>query len=180
MKAIKNMERIKVMNYVLCALLVLLGVVSRIIAHIPNFTPILSIALMSSLYIKNRLIILIPISIMLISDLFIGSHITAPWIYFSILVICLIGYFVKNNIHNIFLYSIVSSILFFIISNFGVWFSGGYTYSLEGLILCYTMAIPFFKNTLISTILFSTLIYLLYNAINLLIKRSQSNKIFEH
>ena len=175
----KNMGKIKVMNYILCVLLVLLGIASRFIAHIPNFTPILSIALMSGIYIKNRLVILIPISIMLISDLFIGSHIIAPWVYSSILIICLIGYFVKNNISNVLLYSVISSVSFFIISNFGVWFSGGYTYSLEGLILCYTMAIPFFKNTLISTVLFSSLIYVLYNAINLIVKKSQSDKILE-
>jgi len=180
MITIKNMERIKSMNYVLCALLVVLGVVSRFIDHAPNFTPILSIAIMSSMYIKNRWVFLIPISIMFISDLFIGSHIMAPWIYFSILIICLLAYSAKNNISNIFLYSIVGSIIFFIISNFGVWLSGGYTHSLEGLILCYTMAIPFFKNTLMSTSLFSVLIFVLYNTINLIVKRRKSDKILDY
>ena len=174
------MKRIKIMNYLLCILLIVLGVFSRSITHIPNFTPILSIALISGLYIKNRFIILIPISIMLISDLLIGSHITAPWIYFSIALICLIGYLIKNNTANVILYSILSSILFFVISNFGVWFTGGYTYSLEGLIACYIAAIPFFKNTFISTILFSVFIHTIYNSLNLIIKKKQSNKILEN
>ena len=110
METIKNMKRITIMNYVLCALFIILGVVSRLITHVPNFTPILSIALMSGLYIKNRFIVLIPISIMLVSDLFIGSHIIAPWVYFSILIICMMGYLIKNNISNIFFYSIYISL----------------------------------------------------------------------
>ena len=165
----------------LCALFIILGVVSRLTTHIPNFTPILSIALMSGLYIKNRFIVLIPISIMLVSDLFIGSHITAPWVYSSILIICMIGYLIKNNISNIFFYSILSSIVFFIISNFGVWLSGGYTYSLEGLVVCYIAAIPFFKNTLMSTVLFSFLIHVLnVGIVRYCLPQSESNKILEH
>ena len=181
METIKNMKRITIMNYVLCALFIILGVVSRLITHVPNFTPILSIALLSGLYIKNRFIVLIPISIMLVSDLFIGSHITAPWVYFSILIICMIGYLIKNNISNVFFYSILSSIVFFIISNFGVWFSGGYTYSLEGLVVCYIAAIPFFKNTLMSTVFFSFLIHALNAAIvRYCLPKNESNKILEH
>ena len=174
------MKRLSLMNYLLCILLIALGVVSRIVIHVPNFTPILSIALLSGIYIKNRFIIAIPILIMLISDLYIGSHIIAPWVYFPIAVICLIGYFSKNNTFSIISYSMLSSILFFIISNFGVWFSGGYGYSIEGLITCYIAAIPFFKNTLISTVLFSSFIHLVYSVINSIIKNKQSEKILEN
>ena len=174
------MKRLNFTNYLLCAFLVILGVVSRVVIHAPNFTPILSIALLTGLYTKNRFIIIIPISIMLISDLYIGSHIIAPWVYLSIGAICLIGYLVKNNTSNVVLYSILSSVLFFIISNFGVWFSGGYTYSLEGLVACYIAAIPFFKNTLISTVLFSSCIHVLYSTMNFLIKNKQSEKVLEN
>lgn len=165
------------MKYLFCGFLILIGVLFRVIPHAPNFTPMLTIALMSGLYIKNKFSILLPILIMLISDLFIGSHITAPWIYGSFLIIFSIGRLIKSSALNILFYSIASSIIFFIVSNFGVWVSGGYSYSLEGLITCYVMAIPFFKNTLISTILFSGLFYSLYYFIDLSILKYQKNKI---
>ena len=165
------------MKYLFYIFLVLIGVLFRIIPHAPNFTPMLTIALMSGLYMKNKFSVLLPISIMLLSDIFIGSHITAVWVYFSLMSICLIGYLIKNSFSNIFLYSILSSILFFIVSNFGVWFSGGYSYSLEGLIICYTMAIPFFKNTLISTVLFSMLFYSLHYFLGLSQLKYQKNKV---
>ena len=173
------MKKNNFLNYLLCAVLIVLGVASRLVIHIPNFTPIFSIALLAGLYVKNRFIVIIPISIMLISDLYIGSHALVPWIYFSIAIICLIGYLAKNNTFNVLFYSMLSAVLFFIISNFGVWFSGGYTYTIEGLITCYIAAIPFFKNTLISTVLFSSFIHIVYNFLNLMIQRQQSGKIFE-
>ncbi len=160
------------MNYILCSLLIVIGVVSRFIDHAPNFTPILSIAIMSSLYIKNRFIVLVPLSIMLLSDLYIGNHIIAPWVYSSILVICVISFFAKNNIKNVLSYSLIGSIIFFIVTNFGVWISGGYSYSLEGLLSCYIAAIPFFRNTLISTFLFSLSIFAVYNFVETLVRNT--------
>ena len=147
------------MKYILYVIFILLGVISRLIPHAPNFTPILAIALMSGLYIKKKFIVVLPISIMLVSDLIIGSHATVFWVYLSLILISLIGQVIKNNISNIVLYSILSSVLFFIITNFGVWSLGGYGYTFAGLIMSYTMAIPFFNNTLLSTFIFSLGIY---------------------
>ena len=147
------------MKYILYVIFILLGVISRLIPHAPNFTPILAIALMSGLYIKKKFIVLLPISIMLVSDLIIGSHATVFWVYLSLILISLIGQVIKNNTSNILLYSILSSVLFFIITNFGVWSFGGYGYTFAGLIMSYTMAIPFFNNTLFSTFIFSLGIY---------------------
>ena len=168
------------MNYILCSLLIVMGVMSRFIDHAPNFTPILSIAIMCSLYIKNRFIVLVPISIMLLSDLYIGNHIIAPWVYFSILAICIVSFFAKNNIRSVLLYSLINSILFFVVTNFGVWVSGGYYYSAEGLISCYIAALPFFRNTLISTFLFSLSIFALYNLVESIIKKSRFSKILDY
>ena len=165
------------MIYLFCAFFVLIGVLFRIIPHAPNFTPMLTIALMSGLYVKNRFSLLIPISIMFISDLFIGSHVTLLWVYFSLLIICLIGRLIKNSALHILLFSILSSVLFFIVTNFGVWISGGYSYSFEGLVMCYIMAIPFFKNTLISTLLFSALFYSLHYFLNFSILKYRKNKV---
>ena len=149
------------MNYLICLLFIVLGVVFRILPHPPNFTPILSIALLSGLFIRNKYSILLPISIMLFSDILLGGNPMSYWVYTSIVLIILIGYFVKNNVQNILINSVFCSLIFFIITNFGVWLNGGYSYTFNGLLTCYYMAIPFFKNTLISTSLFSLIIFYL-------------------
>ena len=56
---------------------------------------------------------------------------------------------------------VTSLITFYIISNFGVWLSGMYTYDITGLINCYVMAIPFFGNTILSTIIYTSMIEML-------------------
>ena len=148
------------MNILLISLLVLLGVVTRVVPHPPNFTPILSIALLSGLYFKNRFSIIIPISIMLFSDIFIGSHLTTPWVYSSILIIYLFGQAaLKNNsFKNVIIASIGSSLVFFLLTNFGVWVVG-YPHTISGFTACFVAAIPFYKNTLFSVLLYSTLIH---------------------
>ena len=164
------------MKYLFCIVLILAGVLFRMVPHAPNFTPMLTIALMSGLYFKNKFSILLPIGIMLISDLFIGSHAILPWIYFSFLIIYFLGRLIKDNSLHVLLGSIGGSILFFIISNFGVWINGGYTYSIEGLVTCYMMAVPFFKNTLISTVLFSGIFYSIHHLFRLLSFRYQESQ----
>lgn len=57
----------------------------------------------------------------------------------------------------------LSVCIFFIISNFGVWVLGSYEYSFKGLLECYVAAIPFFGNTIISTLIFSTLIEIIFS-----------------
>ncbi len=90
---------------------------------------------------------------MILSDLFIGfdgiaSRLT---VYGSFVLITLIGMWLKNpkTFGNVVLASICASVLFFIITNFGVWLTGTlYTKDLTGLVACYTAAVPFFRNTI--------------------------------
>ena len=79
-----------------------------------------------------------------------------------------------NSIKKRLIGAIIGAILFFIITNFGVWTSGFYGYSFNGLIECYILAIPFFLNTLVSTILFSTLIELIYSFLSKKLKILQN------
>ena len=66
----------------------------------------------------------------------------------------------KMNTKSIVLSSIISPSIFFIISNFGVWLMGStYTFNLSGLIACYIAGIPFFDESLISTVLFALTIF---------------------
>ena len=65
---------------------------------------------------------------------------------------------IKKNLQNRILGSLLGAFIFYIVTNFGVWSLGSYGYSIKGVIECYTLAIPFFTNTIISTFLFTILL----------------------
>jgi hypothetical protein len=144
-------------------ILVLVGISHRIFPHPPNFAPVAAISLFSGFYFR-RYFILIPIAIMLISDIFIGFY---DWklmsvVYLSFILISLIGIILRRNKSIVFLIggSLFGSILFFLLTNIAVWIFGQwYTHDFKGLIECYTLAIPFFKNTLTGDLFYTSLIF---------------------
>ena len=145
--------------------LILILALARLIPHPPNFTPIIAVAIMSGYFFKNLNFSLIILLIaMLISDLFIGFYENVFFVYASLLLITFIFHKIskKINFKNLFVFSFAGSLIFFIISNFGVWILGSpgldnlpYDKNLNGLIECYILAIPFFGNTFLSTVIFS-------------------------
>ena len=148
---------------------------ARLIPHPPNFTPIIAVAIISGYFFKNfNLSVLILLSAMLISDLFIGFYDNIIFVYLSLIVITFIFHKISSNINfkNLFIYSFAGSVIFFVISNFGVWALGSpgvqdiaYEKSLSGLIQCYVLAIPFFGNTFLSTLIFSYLAIFIYKSL---------------
>ena len=162
-------------SYLAIISLILFASFSRIIPHMPNFTPIGAIALFGGAYLKNRYhAFLIPMISLWLSDLILNNFIFSfyseftwfypgfLWQYASFILIIVIGYlFLKKlNFKNIFITTIFSSLVFFIITNFGVWISGSmYTLDFQGLISCYIMALPFFKGTLLGFMCYSTLLF---------------------
>ena len=140
--------------------LIFFAILSRFQPHPPNFTPIAAIALLSTKGFTNRwLMFLIPIMSLFISDLFLGLHATIPFVYTSFVLITLLGSYVKKiNISAV----LLSSTIFFLVSNFGVWLIK-YPISFEGIIECYTLALPFFLNTVLGDLFYgSLLIYPFY------------------
>ena len=134
----------------------LLAVVVRLIPHPPNFTPIIALALFGSTNFKNKWLgISLPIIAMGISDLYLGFYSISMWVYGSFFLISILGtYWKKIKVKNVF----ISSLIFFIITNFGVWLMGGYPKTIEGILLCYTMALPFFLNSIVGDLFFSYLL----------------------
>lgn len=141
-------------------LIILFAVVSRFLPHPPNFTPIAAIALLSSKGFDNRWIaFLIPLLSLLISDLFLGLYDTIPFVYASFVLIVLLGRSVRKVKPTTVL---MSSTVFFVVSNFGVWLMH-YPLTLEGFLQCYTLAVPFFANTIIGDLFYGAiLIYPFY------------------
>ncbi len=157
-------------KYILLTFLIVLVALSNIfLSNIPNFSPIASLALFSGFYFSNKkLALIIPISCMLISDFFIGFHSLMWAVYLSFSLTVILGFFMRNaSPKNVILNSIWSSILFFLITNFAVWIEGSfYSFDISGLTLCFTMGLPFFKNTLLSSIIFSTILFGGFEVIN--------------
>ncbi|VVA44181.1 conserved membrane hypothetical protein [Candidatus Roizmanbacteria bacterium] len=138
-------------------LIILLAVVARLIPHAPNFAPIGGLALFSGANFKNKIALLIPLAAMFISDIFLGFHKTMPFVYLSFIIIALIGGLIKTNKwQSLLKASLVSSVLFFMITNFGVWATGTmYQKNISGLTQSYIMGLPFFRNTIISDLFYS-------------------------
>ena len=145
--------------------LILILTFARLIPHPPNFTPIIAVAIVSGYFFKNlNLSILTLLIAMLISDLFIGFYENMIFVYVSLIIITFTFYKISNKINfkNLFIYGFAGSLIFFIVSNFGVWALGSpgvgdiaYERNLSGLINCYILAIPFFGNTFLSTLIFA-------------------------
>ena len=145
---------------------------SRIIPHPPNFTPIIASAIMAPILINNRIYgTLLPVIAMFLADIIIGFHPYMLVIYLTIASISLASP-IKIKLMNIFFFSIASSVWFFLTTNFAVWLVWDYySKNFQGLIKCYTLAIPFFTNTLLSSILFTIILFYLIDPIKALSKK---------
>ena len=141
----------------------LAAVASRLIPHPPNFTPIAALALFGGAsFGDKRLALFVPLASLLCSDLFIGFYSLAPLVYASFALIVCIGFWVRQdrNPARLAAGSLAGAVLFFALTNFGVWFAGGlYAKTLSGLIECYVAAIPFFANTVISDVLYCVILF---------------------
>ncbi len=172
-----TMKRQKInLRFGVISLLILLAAFSRLIPHPPNFTPVGAMALFGAAYFSKRyLAFAVPILAMWLSDLVLNNVVYAQyfdeftlfysgfyWTYSAFIVIGIAGFFLlkRTKPQNILIASLTASILFFMVSNFGVWASGMmYPKSFSGLIACYAAAIPFFQNTMMGDLIYSSVLF---------------------
>ena len=139
---------------------------SRFIPHPPNFTSLLALSFYVPAILGLRFIPALILSFF-ITDLIIGFNSVTLFTLGSVIVIGLSSkFFLKNKLTRI-IGALTGATIFFIITNFGVWSLGSYGYTVEGLMLSYTLALPFFGNTLISTIIFSVVIEVIISIVTL-------------
>ncbi|MDC1025960.1 hypothetical protein OAQ82_03220 [Candidatus Pelagibacter sp.] len=151
------------MNYLKISVGIFLALAaSRFIPHPPNFTSLIALSFYIPLIFGVKFIPIL-IFCFVVSDFFIGFHSITFFTWGSVLIIGLITKFFKNNIFLRLIGVVSASLIFFIFSNFGVWVLGSYGYSYGGLITCYIAAIPFYTNTLLSTIIYSVIIETILN-----------------
>lgn len=155
-------------NYTLGAIL-LLAAVSRVLPHPPNFAPITAMALLGGATLSNRkLAFIFPLVAMLISDTLLelttgwGFHSGMFVVYGTFSLIVALGVWLKNRKSsiNIALATFTGSLLFFVITNFFTWMSSGmYPQTFDGLLTCYTIALPFFGSSVLGDAVFSSLLF---------------------
>ena len=147
---------------------ILLAAVSRLFPHIPNFTPIAAMALFGGVYFSDkRLAFVIPLIAMFLSDAAIqliygwGFHNTMIYVYIGFILTSVIGMIVRRKVSilSVAAGSITASVLFFIITNFGVWAASGFQMGIAGLNTTYIMGIPFFAPTLVGDLFFNSVLF---------------------
>jgi hypothetical protein len=139
----------------------------RLLPHPPNFAPIAAMALFGGAYFNKKwAAFLVPLAAMFVTDLILGFHETMWAVYLSFALIVVLGMTMlkEKKVGNIFFASVISSVSFFIITNFGTWLSTPlYEKTDAGLAACYTAAIPFFHQTLLSDLFFVGVLFGLYH-----------------
>ncbi len=146
--------------------LVFIGILSRIIPHPWNFTAITAMALYSGVaFKKNKIFLLVPIVTLFLSDLYLGFHNTLFFTYLGFAIVAVMSSsifsrsaFFSNgrNVALMAISSLIGSLLFFLVSNFGVWFSSGvYEKNGAGLVQCFIAAIPFLRNQMLGDLFYT-------------------------
>src|SRR5437870_5337250 len=156
----KNMNKPR---FTMLVTLILAAAASRLIPHPPNFTPIAAIALFGGAqFSSKRAAFLVPLAGLFFSDLMFGFYAITPVVYGSFALTVCLGFWVRRrySVRRIAFAAVASAVLFFALTNFGVWaIDNLYPKTTAGLVDCYVAAIPFFRNMLLGDLLYSALLF---------------------
>jgi hypothetical protein len=144
--------------------IIAVAAIARIFTPIPNFTPIAAIALFGGAYFSRKSVaFLIPIAALAITNFFLPVFdvFTTTAVYSAFILSGVIGLWIgkKVSVTRVIGGALTSSIAFFLLTNFAAWFWGLYPMTIEGLTMCYTMALPFFRNELLGTLVYSGVLF---------------------
>ena len=143
--------------------MVLTVAVTRLLPHPPNFTPVAAIALFGGASFSNvRAAFFVPPLGLLLSDLVLGFSAITPVIYACFALITCIGLWLRQrqNVYNVTAAAVVSALMFFVLSDLGTWaLTDLYPHTSAGLLQCYTVALPYLRNMLTSTLIYTALLF---------------------
>ena len=155
---------IKNLSFFFPLIILLSLVLFRIVPHPPNFTPIIAFAVISAYFFNNQILAFFILALsLIISDFIIGFYDGFVFNYIILFFLLFTSKILFKNLNfkSVTILSLYGSTIFFVISNFMVWLNSGmYQHTLDGLLICYINAIPFYGNTLISTFFYSYLLLL--------------------
>ncbi len=167
-------------RYGAAVVLVFVAAFSRLLPHPANFTAVGAIALFGGVYLEKRFAFIVPVLAMLVSDYFIGFYSGMYWVYGSFILIGLVGLWLKNHKTPLYILggTLASSILFFVVTNFGAWFTPGSIYAptRAGLVECYIFAIPFFRNTVAGDLIFVAVMFAAYEGLLVVLEKRQTER----
>ena len=143
--------------------MVLAVVAARWLPHPPNFTPVTALALFGGATFANkRVAFFVPLLGLFLSDLVLGFYSITPVVYAAFALIVVLGRWLRRDksVSHVAFAAIASALVLFLVTNFGLWAMGElYPKTLGGLGECYIAAIPFFRNTLVSSLVYSALLF---------------------
>lgn len=144
--------------------LIVLAAASRLLPHPPNFAPVAAMGLFAGAFAGRRNAWLVAFGALLASDLFLGFYhpVSMFWNYLAYATCILLGsgwLARQRSFGRIAGAVLASAVTFFVLSNFGMWASGYYPRTWDGLVQCYVQALPFFRNTLASDVFYSAILF---------------------
>lgn len=147
--------------------LIALGIVLRLVPHLPNVAPITGLALFCGVYMKGKQALWVPITAMIVSDAFLGSEslTTRLSVYGSFFLIGLIGLYLRSrkNVHTIIASSLIGSGIFYLVTNFAFLYpSNMYSHNWQGVMVSYFNALPFFRNTILGDLFYTGFFFGVY------------------
>ncbi len=135
----------------------------RLLPHLPNVSPVAAMALFGGAYfVDKRMAFIVPFVALFLSDLILGLHNSMIFVYAGFALTVAIGFLLQNRvtITNTAFAVVASSVLFFLLTNFGAWVTSGlYAKSAEGLMQAYVAGIPFFQNSLLGNLVYAAVIF---------------------
>jgi Family of unknown function (DUF6580) len=152
-------------------LFVLSAVFLRLLPHAWNLTPLSAMFLFSgATFPRKRESLLVPFAALLLSDaavmyiLYGGRYgwNSSLYTWTGFLLIGVIGWSLRGRISagRVAGASLAGSVLFFVVTNFGVWMGGAmYPATLSGLASCYVAALPFFRNAVLGDLAYAALFF---------------------
>lgn len=174
-----NTPMIRKSELILALTLIVLGVSMRFLPHPANFAPIAAVGLFSGLYLRKWYAFAVPLAAMVLSDWQIGFHNLIAYTWGSFVLVGVIGLLVRRhkNPTTIVFGTISGSVFFYLITNFGVWLqSGMYARTWQGLLECYTLALPFFRNTVLGDLFYTGTLVGMFEAIAYGMRRLTTQK----
>lgn len=151
----------------LAVLMFVVLLISRLVPHPANFTALTAVGLFGGSYWRrSQLKFVVPLLALFLTDAYLGFYPGIVFTYVAVALGVIVAPLLSASLWNVLARGVLASVLFFVVSNLGVWWSSGmYAPTLAGLVDCYVMALPFFHNTLISTAFYSVVLFGFYRAV---------------
>lgn len=155
----------KTSNVLIAVALITFVVCLRLLPHPANFAPVAAVAIFGGAVLPRRIAIWVPLLAMMASDLIIGLHslVLLTWGCYALTALASSYIMRRPSLIRGGSLAISASIGFFVVTNFGVWLTSGmYAHTWAGFIRCYEMALPFFRNTILSDLIYTAAIFGVY------------------